>query len=116
VRSYSLVHSFHICVVNLSAAPFPNAIRSTACVLDLLSGSNRADPECGSLDDACAEHIIAVPSSQTVHAASQEDKTRSVQLLKDKIFDSKQFTSQCYKHKRLVAYYNMCGHLQWCNV
>jgi hypothetical protein len=109
MRIYLLVHNLHICAVNVSAAPFPSAIRSTASVLDLLSGSRTADPEDGSLDNACAEHVIAVPSNRTVCAMSQEDKTSSVQLLKDENFDSNQFTFQCYKGKRLVTYYYMFG-------
>jgi hypothetical protein len=92
----------HTCAVNFSAAPFPNAIRSTASVLDLLSGSRTAYPEDGSLD-ACAEHVIAVPSSRK--EMSQEDKATSAQLLKDEDFASSQISSQCYEGKRLAAYY-----------
>ncbi|XP_021937770.1 DNA repair and recombination protein RAD54B-like isoform X3 [Zootermopsis nevadensis] len=84
-----------------NAAPFPNAIRSTESVLDLLSGSRIADAEDVSLDDACSDHVIPKTSSSTVHVMSQEDRASSVRFLTDENFNSNQITSQCYKGKRL---------------
>lgn len=82
-----------------SVAPFPNAVRSTASILDLLSGSsssNKAFPEVQSPDDACVR-----PTISTAHMRSQEAKRSTVELVKDENFDSNQIVSHCYKGKRV---------------
>jgi hypothetical protein len=102
-EKFLFVHKFHICAVNLAVAPFPNAVRSTACILDLLSGgsSNAAVPEVQSPDDACAR-----PTISTAHVRSQKAKGSTVALVKDENFDSSQVASDCYKGKRLVIFYH----------
>lgn len=96
------VNKFHIYVVNLAVAPFPNAVRSTACILDLLSGSsnsNTVGPEDQSPDDACTR-----PTINTAHVKSQEPKRSTVELVKDDNFDSNQIVSHCFDTKRLVIF------------
>ena len=103
MRKYLFVNKICICVVNLSVAPFPNAVRSTANILDLLSGSrnsNIAGPEGQSPDDACER-----PTINTAHVRSQESKISTVELVKDENFDSNQIVSHCYEGKRLVIFY-----------
>jgi len=98
------VNEVHFCVVNLAVALFPNAVRSTANILDLLSGSsnsNTAGPEGQSPDDACAR-----PTTSTSHVRSQESKRNTVDLVKDENFDSNQIVSHRYKSKRLVIFYH----------
>jgi hypothetical protein len=97
------VNKFHICVVNLAVAPFPNAVRSTASIIDLLNGSsnsnsNTAGPEDQSPDDACAR-----PTINTAHVKSQEPKRSTVELVKDENFDSN-LVSHCFSTKRLVIF------------
>lgn len=104
MRKYLFVNEVHFCDVNLAVAPFPNAVRSTASVLGLLSGSrnsNTAGPQGQSPDDACAR-----PTISTAHVRSQESKRSTVELVKDENFDSDQIVSHCYKSKRLVIFYN----------
>lgn len=101
IRNYLFVHKVHVCVVNLAVAQFPNAVRSTASILDLLSGSssNTVVPEVQSPDDACARPIVS-----TAHVRSQEAKRSIVELVKDENFDSNQIVSHSYKSKRLVIF------------
>jgi len=102
MRKYLFVNEVHFCVVNLAVTPFPNAVRSTANILDLLSSSsnsNTAGPEGQSPDDACAR-----PTISTAHVRSQESKRNTVELVKDENFDSNHIVSHCYKSKRLVIF------------
>jgi hypothetical protein len=104
IRNYLFVCKVHVYVANLAVAPFPNAVRSTASILDLLSGSsssNKAFPEVQSPDDACVR-----PTISTAHMRSQEAKRSTVELIKDENFDSNQIVSHCYKGKRLVIFYH----------
>jgi len=101
MRKYLFVNEVHFYVVNLAAAPFPSAVRSTASILELLSGSNTAGPEGQSPDDACAR-----PTISTAHVRSQESKRNAVELVKDENFGSSQIVSHCYKSKRLVIFYH----------
>jgi hypothetical protein len=104
MRKYLFVNEVHFCVVNLAVAPFPNAVRSTSSILDLLSGSsnsNTAGLEGQSPDDACAR-----PTISTAHVRSQESKRNTVELVKDENFDNNQIVSHCYKSKRLVIFYH----------
>ncbi|XP_033606258.1 DNA repair and recombination protein RAD54B isoform X3 [Cryptotermes secundus] len=84
-----------------SAAPFPNAVRSTANILDLLSGSRTASPGDGSLNDDYAGDMISVSSISTACAMSREAKASSVHVLKAENVDRNQIISQRYKGKRL---------------
>jgi hypothetical protein len=102
MKKYLFVNGIHFCVVCLAVTPFPNAVRSTASILDLLSGSsnsNTAGPEGHSPDDACAR-----PTISTAHARSQESKRKTVELVKDENFDSNQIVSHSNKSKRLVIF------------
>lgn len=101
---YLFVNEVHSYVVNLAVASFPNAVRSTSSILDLLSGSsnsNTVGPEGQSPDDACAR-----PTISTAHVRSQESKRNTVELVKNENFDSNQIVSHCYKSKRLVIFYH----------
>jgi len=100
MRKYLFVNEVHFYVVNLAVASFPSAVRSTASILELLSGnSNTAGPEGQSPDDACAR-----PTISTAHVRSQESKRNTVELVKDENFHSNQIVSHCYKSKRLVIF------------
>jgi hypothetical protein len=104
MRKYLFSNEVHFCVIDLAVAPFPNAVRSTANILDLLSGSsnsNAAGPEVQSPDDAFARHTIS-----TAHVMSQESKRSTVELVKDENFDNNQIVPHCYKSKRLVIFYH----------
>jgi hypothetical protein len=102
MKKYLFINEVHFCFVYLAVAPFPNAVRSTASILDLLSGSsnsNTAGPEGQSPDDACAR-----PAISTAHVRSQESKRNTVELVKNENFDSNQIVSHSCKSKRLVSF------------
>jgi hypothetical protein len=100
---WEAVHYYVTHVVNLSAAPFPNAIRSTASILDLLSGSRAASPVDKSAG-GCTGDMTAASSISTACALSREAKASSLQPLKDENVDRNKIFSQHYKGKRLVIY------------
>lgn len=102
IRKYLFVNEVHFYVVNLAVTPFPKAVRSTASILDLLSGSsnsNTAGPEGQSPDDACVG-----PTISTANVRSKESKRNTVELVEDENCGSNQIVSHCYKSKRLVIF------------